>query len=90
VGVTIFLVLRNSQNKVSPYRFNFKVLDNALAKTWLTLFSYNFFKIDHPIEKDNCLKGWVTSWDSSNPRNLDFLCDEINCSIQQINQGMIP
>ncbi len=86
----IFLVLRNSQNKVSPYRLNFKVLDNDLAKTWLTLFSYNFFKIDHPIEKDNCLKGWITSWDSSNPRNLDFLCDEINCSIQQINQGMIP
>jgi len=86
----IFLVLRNSKNKVSSYKLNFKVLDNDLAKSWLELFSYNFFNIDHPIEKDNCFKGWITSWNSSSPRNLDFLCKEINYSIQKINQQMIP
>lgn len=86
----IFLVLRNSQNRIPPYKLKFKVLDNILAKSWLELFSYNFFEIDHPIEKDNSLKGWITSWDGNSPRNIDFLCDQINHSIKSVNRSMTP
>jgi hypothetical protein len=50
----------------------------------------NIFGIDHPLEKDNCLKGWVTTWDSSLPRNIDFLCSSINQCIGNINQSMVP
>jgi len=90
VAMKFFLVLRNSQNKLPPYKLTFKVLDNDLAKSWLKLFSYNFFEIDHPLEKDNSLKGWITSWDSQSPRNINFLCDQINLSIAEINKAMIP
>jgi len=86
----IFVVLRNSKNPFFKYKLTFRVLENILAKSWLNLFSYNFFEIDHPIEKDNSLKGWITSWDSSSPRDIDFLCDRINLSIDEINRSMIP
>jgi hypothetical protein len=90
MGMKIFLVLRNSKNPISKYKLSFNLLENQLAKSWLNLFSYNFFEIDHPIEKDNSLKGWITSWDNHSPRNIDFLCNQINLSISEINSVMVP
>ncbi len=86
----IFVVLRNIRDPHNTITLKFKVLEHPLAKSWLDLFSYNFFEIDHPIEKDNSLKGWITSWDSQSPRNIDFLCDQINKSILEINNQLGP
>lgn len=86
----LFVTLRDSTNQVPKYTLRFKILENKLAQSWLELFSHNFFKIDHPIEKDNSLKGWITSWDSSSPRNLDFLCEKLNDSITTINSAIGP
>lgn len=84
----LFLTLRDSKNQLPNYTLRFRILENKLAKSWLKLFSHNFFEIDHPIEKDNSLKGWITSWDSCSPRNLDFLCKKLNDSVRVINDSM--
>jgi len=86
----LFVVLRNSKNIIPPYKLTFNILENKLAESWLELFCHNFFEIDHPIEKDNSLKGWITSWDSRSPRNIDFLCEQLNDSIKAVNLSMVP
>ena len=86
----LFLTLRDSKNQFPNYTLKFRILENQLSKSWLDLLLHNFFEIDHPIEKDNSLKGWVSDWDSSAPRNLDFLCDSINNCIDKINSTMVP
>jgi hypothetical protein len=84
-----FIILRDSK-KINPdYKLSFKILDNSLANHWGELFFENFIKYDHPIEKEYSLKGWVDSWNSDFPRNLNFLCDKINEAIQNVNAAMV-
>jgi hypothetical protein len=85
-----FVVLRDSKKINADYKIRFKILDNPLAKQWADLFLENFVYKDHPIEKDYSLKGWVDSWESHHPRNLEFLCDQMNRAISNVNESMVP
>lgn len=86
----LFLILRDSKNLHPNYKIKFNILNNPLANRWTELLIDNIFGIDHPLEKDNCLKGWVTSWDSTLPRNIEFLCFSINTCIGKINDSLGP
>jgi len=88
--MNLFLNFRDSNGKLENFKLRFKILDNNLARSWVDLLISNFFYNNHPIEKNNCLKGWVNSWESNNKRNLDFLCESMNNCIKQVNLELNP
>lgn len=89
-NLKLYIVFRDTKRKYDNYKLSWKILNSPLSKEWVELFIKNFIFSDHPIEKDYCLKGWVDSWNSEYSRNLQFLCDSMNKSIDRINRYMVP
>jgi hypothetical protein len=77
----IIVTLRNKQNGILPIYID--VEENSLSKKWLTalnqLISQNFH-----LEKNYCFMGFDQS-----DRNPEFICQQINNSIDAINQSNI-
>jgi hypothetical protein len=59
------------------------IFDNSLSRKWLLAFNDLLFKNYH-LEKNYCFFGFV-----EHRRNGPFILDQVNCSIQAINQADI-
>lgn len=57
------------------------VADNTLSRKWLTSLNY-LLSHDYHLEKNYCWMGWTNT-----PRNLEYLCTQINRSIHSINSS---
>lgn len=76
----IEIVLRNPQDKKDTLSYFIEFQNTDFNARWLSAVEQNISKNLH-LEKNYCFLGWANS-----PRNIDFLCDEINKSIKQINE----
>ena len=59
------------------------IFDNSLSRKWLSSLNY-LLKHKYHLEKNYCFLGFDKS-----KRNLKYLCDQINASIQAINQSSL-
>ena len=59
------------------------VADNSLSRRWLTALN-DIIKTNLHLEKNYCWVGWAES-----ERNAQYLCEQINASINHINQSGI-
>jgi hypothetical protein len=59
------------------------VFDNSLSKKWLSALN-NLVENNFHLEKNYCFVGFV-----EHQRNAEYICNQINHSIQQINQAKI-
>ena len=84
----LIFTLRDINNQYSDYDLVYQIRDTDLAKQWTDHFKINFIDNDHPIEKNYCLKGWQTDWETNYPRNLNHICTKLNEHIDIINQEM--
>ena len=73
---TIELDLGQDQDLTTVY---IDVYDNSLSRKWLAALN-NLIANDYHLEKNYCFLGWAES-----PRNGEFLCQQINTSIAEIN-----
>lgn len=82
------IVLRDTSGRLENYPVRFKIRDTKLAESWTNLLIKNVLTSDHPIEKTYCLHGWQQDWNSTYSRNLDYLCQQLNLAIEQVNSTM--
>jgi hypothetical protein len=76
----IEMVLRGQDQELTVY---IDVEDNSLSRKWLTALNH-LLSHGYHLEKNYCWLGWTES-----ERNLDYLCAQINASIQAINASDI-
>lgn len=76
----IEVVLRNPLDIDQTLSYYIDVYENCLTDKWLSALDINL-RYNHHLEKNFCFLGWATS-----PRNVDFLCREINLATAQINR----
>ena len=69
----LVLTLRDINRQFDDYDLVYKIRDKNLATVWKEHFQTNFINSDHPIEKNYCLQGWQTEWESNYPRSLQHL-----------------
>ena len=84
----LVLTLRDISNQFEDYDLVYKIRNTNLARKWADHFKTNFIDNDHPIEKNYCLQGWQTSWETNYPRSLNHICSKLNYHIQIINEEM--
>lgn len=84
----LVLTLRDVNGQFEDYDLEYKIRDTNLATVWKEHFQTNFIDSDHPIEKNYCLQGWQTEWETNYPRSLNHLCAKLNKHIEIINQEM--
>lgn len=76
----IKVVLRNTLNQeLLPVYID--VYDNSLSHKWLQSLN-NLLAANYHLEKNYCFFGF-----EKNARNLEYMCNEINSSIQAINES---
>jgi hypothetical protein len=71
------------QGRDSVLTVHIDVADNSLSRKWLAALN-NVIKTDLHLEKNYCWFGWTES-----ERNAQYLCKQINASIDHINQSNI-
>lgn len=76
----IEIVLRNPKDKKDTLSYYIEFEPTDLNLRWLSALEENLKNNLH-LEKNYCFLGWAKS-----PRDVNFLCDEINKSIAQINR----
>jgi len=76
----IEIVLRNPLDKEKKLSYYIDVELTDFAQRWLKLLEKNLTQNFH-LEKNYCWLGWADS-----PRNVDYLCEQINTAINQINK----
>jgi hypothetical protein len=86
-NIKLSLVFRDTNKIYDDMELLFTIGDHALAQKWTELLIENLFNSNHPIEKTFMLKGWQTTWESNFPRNLEYLCNELNSAIDTINNS---
>lgn len=59
------------------------VVDNSLGRKWLRALDV-LIQDGYHLEKNYCWLGWPNS-----PRTVEYICDQINSSIQAINQAQL-
>lgn len=74
------VVLRDPLNKSQTIDYTFCVNDTALGKDWLNALDDNLIN-QRDLEKNFCFLGFPTS-----PRNIQYLCKELNYYIDVINE----
>lgn len=84
----MIITYRNPQNFNDTIDVHFDIEKNNFTDRWKQELK-NLLKQNYHLEKNYCFMGFVFE---SNPRNVDFLCHELNTAIEQINkfnsQGM--
>ena len=75
----IEIILRNPQDKKDTLSYFIEFETTDLNRRWLLALEKNILNNLH-LEKNYCFLGWAKS-----PRDVDFLCNEINTAISQIN-----
>ena len=73
----ITITLRNNHNNFLPVRIN--VYDNSLSHKWLKALK-RLITEEYHLEKNYCFLGF-----DQGDRTLDYICKQINCSIDAIN-----
>lgn len=86
----LLVTFRDTENKLENFTLKYKIRDCSLSKTWADLLIKNGFQTNHPIEKTFCLHGWQIEYDSPRGRNLRYLCNVLNQSIDTINKNLGP
>ena len=76
----IEMVLRGQDQELTVY---IDVENNSLSRKWLSALNH-LLSHGYHLEKNYCWLGWTES-----ERNLDYLCAQINASIQAINASDI-
>jgi len=76
----MIITYRNPQNFLDCIDVHFDILPSEFTSRWQTELKKLLTKNYH-LEKNYCFMGFTDS-----PRNIDFLCDQINESILQINK----
>ena len=76
----IEIVLRNPENLSDTLSYYIDVEDTDFNSRWLELLKNNLRNKAH-LEKNYCWLGWADS-----PRDADYLCQQINQAIFQINR----
>ena len=76
----IEIVLRNPINLSDTLSYYINVPKNDFNDRWLTALEKNLQEKYH-LEKNYCWIGWADS-----PRDVEYLCQELNRSISQINK----
>lgn len=79
-NISIEVILSNPLNKEDKIPYYVDLFDNEFTKRWIEALKKNLEQ-DYHLEKNYCFLGWANS-----PRNVHYLCNEINRSIQQINK----
>lgn len=74
------ITLRNPLKKEDTLELYIEIEENNFTNRWLTALKSNL-KDNLHLEKNYCWLGWAES-----QRNVEYLCDEINKAISQINQ----
>jgi len=74
------MILRGQDRELTVY---IDVEDNSLSRKWLTALNH-LLNHNYHLEKNYCWMGWTES-----ERNLDYLCEQINASIQAIDASDI-
>ena len=72
------MTLRGQHSELNVY---INVSDNSLSRKWLTSLNYLLTNNYH-LEKNYCWVGWTNT-----PRNLEYLCTQVNRSIHAINSS---
>lgn len=75
----IEIVLRNPEDKTDTLSYFIDIESNDFNLRWLELLKQNLKNNLH-LEKNYCWLGWADS-----PRNAEYLCQQINQAIFQIN-----
>ena len=84
----VTLTLRDTTGNHTDYVLDYKIRETSLGNLWRDCLIENFFESGHPLEKTYCLHGWQTSWESTYPRNLNYLCERLNYYISVINNEL--
>jgi hypothetical protein len=74
------MTLRGQDSELKIY---IDIDDNSLSRKWLAALN-QLLKGGYHLEKNYCWMGWTES-----QRNLDYLCSQVNASIQAINASDI-
>jgi hypothetical protein len=69
------------RGKDSLLTVHIDVADNSLSRRWLTALN-DIIRTNLHLEKNYCWMGWTQS-----ARNVQYLCEQINASINHINQS---
>lgn len=78
----IQVVLRNPLKRSDQLSYVIQAQDHSLANDWILALK-QLLKSGKPIEKNFCFMGFPNT-----ARNLDFLCNQMNLSIAQINSTL--
>ncbi len=76
---SVKVVLRNPLNYSDQIDYNIVPYDNPLAKDWIVALT-EILQNKNLLEKNFCFLGFPKT-----PRNLGFLCDQLNQSVEQVN-----
>lgn len=76
----IEIILRNPKDLTDKISYYIDVELNDFNWRWLELLKQNL-KNNYHLEKNYCWLGWADS-----ARDIDYLCDEINIAVSQINR----
>jgi len=76
----MIITYRNPQDFNDCIDLHFDILDNDFCNRWKTQLK-NLLNENYLLEKNYCFLGFAES-----PRDVDYLCDEINDAIFQINR----
>lgn len=77
----IKITLRGEQDQLLDYYID--VIDNSLSRRWLAALN-QLLTDNYHLEKNYCWLGWTGT-----ARDLDYVCNQINHSIQAINDSVI-
>ena len=78
---SIEIDLRSRDNKILTVHID--VADNSLSRKWLTALN-DIIRLGLHLEKNYCWLGWT-----EHQRNAEYLCTQINRSIQAINASTL-
>ena len=76
------VILRNPLNKKDTWSYVIQPYDIPLADAWLDRLK-QLLDNDVPIEKNYCFFGFVDS-----PRNIEYICNELNDVIKHLNLNL--
>jgi len=77
----MIITYRNPKNFHDTIDVHFDIPQNEFTNRWKQELK-NLLQHNYHLEKNYCFMGFV----ENNPRNIDFLCEEINQSIAQVNK----
>lgn len=82
------ITLRDTTGVCKELEMLYKIRKSNLGQLWKEHLHSNFIAVANPIEKNYCLQGWQTDWDTAYPRDLTHICKRLNYHIAIVNREM--